>query len=1730
MPFPLAPPTPPNPPLLVALLATRQRHRRLAEALASVAMQTRPPDLVIVVDDGPPAEHDVTRACLEAATLPPERTAFLANRRTRGAAGAWNSGLDEATRRAPDPARVFVAILDDDDRWEPDHLRLCLDAASERHLDLVVAGIVRVDDAQPEGRRQSLPARLDADDALTGNPHVQGSNLFVRLSVLLEAGLFDEGLASTTDRDLLVRLADLGTVRFGALDAWTVRHDAHAGRPRLSMPGSAAKREGLRAFWRKHRLRMSPEQQRAFRARAADLFDCPDLDAPPDETPHPAAHEALAEAGAPLPLVAGVIADGDTAGTARVAPLLADLLALQTDPEIASLAVVILENGPAAPGRPLLALADDLRSRGLDLYLVPIERQVEDAEARVFGEGFVRPAGRAGIGAARTMVQRYVYALARARRGAVAWILDDDKRLDALVRGGDGELRRERSPFIPVLRGLRSRGVHVALGRDTAAPPLPVAASLRVQLVDLAAHLSALAALAPDAPWPDRSVENTRLASAFPDHYYDLARGHTAHLEQLFWYPPSRPGEPAREVFLRLAAQAPRMTAGEQVFRPLVFDAVRDGAVEPSWFRGGSTFVFDLDALRDVPNAVPDLDWRETRRSDMIWCALNASCRGRRIVRAPLPVFHDRTGEPGRPLDLARAADDIRGYALFRVLHDLFARRERNGADDLRFSPDELAFASHRYAKYLDERAAALALSFHRARGAARSALRCLRSPAAWWSGDAATREAAGRLAVFVSDLLEQLAPARLDDALASLRGAPVARIEAYLEELHERVHRHARGAASGMPTVLRAEREENARRHVERLYGPRTLRILGAGAEGVSLTDEGLVYKVFDAWGEGTARASVDAVRPFVGRWQGTHGLHPLLDLREDGPHAVLVYPYEPSAPYAGGHGPGLVRLLRECRSQGVVCRNLHPANLRVVCEDVRLIDYGRDLAPWSEEGWHQMLRRAWLTWRWPHLPDLKALMRRALDEEIPELDGWERLREAIDERSKEELLDDLVFGLVRRDAPRTVLDFGCGKARLARRLATEGVAVVGYDPALPEGLEGASSLDLTADRAAALHGRPFDAVVCELVLCVLDEEAYRQALSDLRAALCTGGRAYVACCNPFFTTGEPTPLQTRELPPGVRSDETFVWHKVVHATGARRRDVHRPFEKFRRDLLRAGLVIEEVHMTETVDRARFEPASDFLVAVARAVPPAPRVSLAIRACAQEWRTLGTQVRHLVDQLEGPAAFHERLLVVYGREHGFTRAYDMPDRAALLREAEALVRAGVIDRVILAPTKPGDITALHARWFEPAASALHTVAGAPLGVTLAAFEACAGDYLLQVDADLLVVRRDRAHDYMREMVDVLAGDPRALTASLNVCHDEDHAWTSEGADGPWRVEARGALLDCARLRASRPWRNPAVDGAYTLAWHRALDGVIRRDGWRSYRGGDRRTFFVHPPNTLKRDRDDWLARLDRAEAGHVPASQRGQVEIVGDLDAWLGPARTEPIVVVACGRDVPPGRFLRWLESLRSQSRSDWGAVVVDDGGSSETRAFLRLALTPFQNRVTLLTVRERRGGLANTVLALRHVCRNPESVIVLVDADDALLGREALARVAAAHADGADLTVGSMRRTDKHVEYPVDFANPRGRRGGNVWQHLRTFRRALFDEVPDEALRLDGEYVGYAWDWALMLPLVERARRPVHIREPLYLYEPSGEAKAGVERERRESIIGRLVVKPSLRPGDAS
>ena len=1233
--------------IVAALVATAHRTELLKHrALPSIERQSRPPSRVIVVDDsGDGAAAERTEGLVRGWQPAGVAVDFLRNRRTKGAAGAWNSGLDHLLRTGDDPERLYVAILDDDDHWEPDHLQQCLEAAESRDLDMVAAGFRRIEEGA-EPRPVTPPRSLDMASFLVGNPGIQGSNLVCRLRVLLEAGLFDESLPSCTDRDLCIRIAELPGVRYGAVSGPTVRHFACGSRARLSSPGTSARIEGLDRFFRKYRDRMSDAQRAGFRTRAGRYFGWKESalesvnggavrrDASPSVPRSPTPPQA------PPHLIVGVIAD--TARLEDVGGLLADLRGLSGDPGLSGLDVLILENGRGrTPDEALRSLVERERTDGLRVHLVDRARHLEDAASGLVPDGGAGQGRRLPIAPARTVLQSYLYAFARRRPGAVVWIVDDDMRLDPLVIGEDGRLWRQPRALAPVLRELRrlhaGGELDVAIGTCTGAPPLPFAATVRVQLVDLAASLRWLASLDPRAALPDRGMENAALRSGRRDYYYDLSRKETDRLETPFRVVPAFPGESAGEAFERLAGAAERILAGEQVFRPLATEAGIDplesiggGLRRDGLQRGGNTFVFDAEALRLAPNPSPTIDGRPSRRSDMIWTLLQERRFDRRVAGVPIALYHDRSRVPPGELDVERIVDDVRGYAMFSALQDLLdgsrEQPERRGrhrrlqvaledTPGVFTTPDGLGIelaegAIRRFAdlvhKYLEERLAAFRLSFYRILGLKRVLRRLVDDEEVWWKEER-YRDVGTRLRTFCDRLDRSYTMEVLNRIEREAKALHDPQIREFLDQLPKEIEMH-RNRLSKFPALARGiedERIANARTVAVRLAAPAgPLTVLGCGMEGVALSDGKHVFKVLDYWSQ-SHRFDAPAFLPsLVGAWNDTRNLYPIIDFQQSGHHAVLVYPYEVSEPYAGGHGPGMIDLLAECWRHRVLCRNLHPANLRVVGDRVRLIDYGSDIRPLdTEHEFVTMCRRAWLSYRWANRPDLREIMRRALDDTgIPELDGFERFHEAVRRvTGQHEPSADIVLGFVGR--AERVLDYGCGSGWLAREIADLGLEVLGYDPdrtrrprweSLCKGLD---NLRFTHEREEALAAGRFDLVICRHVLCTIEDDAeLRAVLADLHALVTERGRVVVTVCDPHFTFGGPTPEADRELPPGARYETTFTWRKTVRATGRVRRDVHRPERTLRREFARAGLEVCRRVEAPTVDLERFEPASDHL------------------------------------------------------------------------------------------------------------------------------------------------------------------------------------------------------------------------------------------------------------------------------------------------------------------------------------------------------------------------------------------------------------------------------------------------------------------------------------------------------------------------------------------------------
>ena len=1691
-------------PRAVAIISTHGRPAALTNALRSVDHQRRLPDRLLVVAECL-EDFNQSRACALY-----HRIEWLTNERTTGLSGSTNTALLHLLETGERPEETFIALLDDDDSWDPEYLGVCLDEAGARDLDWVISGLVR---HEPDGREieLSIPKALSPSLFLRGNPNVQGSNLFIRFSKLLEAGLFDENLPSTTDRDLCIRLLDLDDCRYGSIERHLIHHDASK-LGRLSSTGSSRKRVGLERFLLKYRPRMSEDDLRGFMDRSKTLFEVDLTSMEVDEPVDP--HSGLPEQSHDFQLVIGFIATYLDC----VERLVSDITELTK--ELRPTRVVICDNSrdAAALGRALSVLSNE----GIEVKMITAEDICKDAVTGALGAFYVDKGNRQGIPFGRTALHHYLYLESFHLANPVVWILDDDMRLrDQTFEGR----RLDGRGISALISHLMDDNVSVAVGGIFGDPPLPVASSIRVQLLELLSNLKAMPADGRARPLGWEDAYRDRLLRDYPDSYYDITVAHFGHLETPF-------GKLSNDQVENLAEKVKNFRKGHNPFRPALPN-VHPSTTMPT--RGGNTIVLDIEALRTYPNVAPVVNGLSMRRGDTLWTLLNAYLGGEKMLArtkriVPIPLFlrqerHDIADTS--PILGDKLTSDMRGAAFTRAFDSLMREvtadpERRNPWKGLRFSEEEIERSLDRFAKNLSERRLLISANAWRVRGlvkSIRAAMERIRSNGKPAIGSELASSIEGCIAWIESEHSAEKVRRFSED----LMDYNPAEIERFLITLGEN-----RLSYSTRLPVWVSEREVAVIRRTLETMGISDVRPVAGGAEGLVLAADDKAYKYFYAGRSHFEDNSLAFLKSSLEPSKVPGHIVPLERVIERDGNVVFQMPFINGQSYSGGHLCELLELLRGCRDAGMVMTNIAPDNLKVGENGLVLTDIGRSVKPYSESQFREMCKRAYLCYRWHFRPDLKELMRRALhDERLPELFGFETFLEAVEPSDGREQIEASLVSILARYQGKEVLDYGCREGALSNVIARIGMPVWCYDIDMSrfgkiEHEKSVRTITRTELERRIINDRCFDLVFCCRVLCTVEEGEVDSILSDIHSLTSEDGRVVIAICNPFNLEASWTSTHRKQA--NESYDRPFSYNKTVSATGRSRLEHHRDVAWYRKRFLRAGLEVERMDESAGIDVERLSPASELLLFTLRPMkrPILQDVSLLIKASAMEWRTIDAQVRHIVGQLEGPESFLEKIVVTDRWVGPFARQYDAPNQDVFFQKLEALVEEGTIDRVLV--LDENESPGLNRRWFGIESPACRSSNGQPVHVTLYGLERCRGDYVLQVDSDCLVIRQSRSDRYLKRMVDLMKGDERAITVSMPIRHGGTREFTPEGDKGRWRTEVRCCLLSKQRLQSMLPLGNSVKDGMLALSWHRSLDKAIAELDMHSYRGGDPSTSFIHVPNDRKKNPNEWYNIMQAVEDGRIPSCQYGNVELVGDLSAWL-PAREESLVFLVRGRNVPIPLLRRCLRSIEQQSLQDWGLIIIDAASKNGTADFVKEIMTSrFAGKLTLLRNLEPLTPIENIDITIRQLCRNPESIIAMVDSDDALIGEDVASGLMDIYAKGADLSVGSMLRTDKYKAYPVDFSNPRTNRGGNVWQHLRTFKKKLYDRVPQDYLKLDGKWVQHAEDWAFMIPMVELSRMPVHIRNPIYFYQPSPEKK---ERsvEERERIISEILRKPVLR-----
>lgn len=519
--------------------------------------------------------------------------------------------------------------------------------------------------------------------------------------------------------------------------------------------------------------------------------------------------------------------------------------------------------------------------------------------------------------------------------------------------------------------------------------------------------------------------------------------------------------------------------------------------------------------------------------------------------------------------------------------------------------------------------------------------------------------------------------------------------------------------------------------------------------------------------------------------------------------------------------------------------------------------------------------------------------------------------------------------------------------------------------------------------------------------------------------------------------------------------------------------------------------------------------------------LPCAKDVTLLIKCCSMDAESLEHQVRYIVSLLSKPRKFREVLLLVDPYKGPFLRQHCPGNFELLIKKARRLRAAGVINRLMVMPEDKETIREINSRWFDLDCLASHTTKSAPVASQLWGFDQVRTRYVLQCDVDVLIGRRDMEHDYLTEMIEACCGQQDTFGVAFNIPHPKGTRNPYGAPPGEYVPEVRCGLLDLDRIRSCLPLPNSVFDGALNLTWHRSLQLFQKRNSFRTLRGGDERSFYVHPENFWKNKSDKLAVIRDLIGQASLPSFQLKEWDLKGGEESWSYAFRGEDIVFLLKGRNTPKEKLRRCIASLKMQDEQSFGLVVIDDASDTTDATLLQHYLKPFGSRATLIRRHVKVGRIPNFITGIRDICTNPESLIVILDLDDALINPKTVSMLREKKISGHDVILGGMFRPDKPLKiYNPSFEDIRWKWGSDVWIHLRSFQKKLFDSLPDAYLKIDEDWIDECTDYATMIPMVEASSSPTFVQDYFYYHEPTTVRTPEV-RLRKERLIKLILSK---------
>lgn len=615
---------------IIVVVATKNRVELLERSLISITKQTKKYLEAIVVSDSN-SEIDIEK---ERQLCKKYNFTYLTDKYSHNYAGNLNTAIEAIFVKyiydlSYDPKKLFIAFLDDDDFWHDNYLSECWNSVDEKS-DVVVCGLNYHSD--DKSFPLSIPDSLDINSFLKGNPHIQGSNTFVRLSILLEAGCFDENLNSTTDRDLFTRIFMLKPdVRI--VTKYLVEVDASDSRERLTNR-KEQKKVSLAKFYYKYKGVMNDKVKQSFFERVnhfceidneLDLLKTIKSNHSNDVTP---SLESIKLDKYPKLCISFITTDVKYAER-----MINEICNLDYEDK----KIIIFTNFESSNN--LIYLKELLNKSNIQYDLLTLcqardlvknnhfDKFVED---NIPTSGFIN-----SISTARSILQYFIYQ--HTNDGDVIYVVDEDMEFSSIIRHG-GEYKIVRAD----VKGFVAKYINnydAVVGSYSMDAPIPSLSTLRVNLLDYVFTKK----LGKDFT----SQDNLFLQD---DYYYSFSDNGNLAIETPFP--------------LIVDCSIEEVLSGKAISRPLV--TLNTGDFEARR-RGGNTLIFNRQLLL-IPNLSVKIGPFVARRGDSLW-TFYAKEKGYKIIGSTFALNQNRliySFDLSKELD--KEISDILGYSMISTI------------------------------------------------------------------------------------------------------------------------------------------------------------------------------------------------------------------------------------------------------------------------------------------------------------------------------------------------------------------------------------------------------------------------------------------------------------------------------------------------------------------------------------------------------------------------------------------------------------------------------------------------------------------------------------------------------------------------------------------------------------------------------------------------------------------------------------------------------------------------------------------------------------------------------------------------------------------------------------------------------------------------------------------------------------------------------------------------------